>query len=224
MAPLAVVLRNRLAPPLGAVRAEDCIIRIEIIDTGVLLGGRWSAESPNSARRTCWFVFPAKLFKRLSASQLMKQAFSFLRIQFPGLQLVSCLAEVLKPRFVFRTKLLFKFDSQALSQRRALSRSRYGNLQRSALHHCRIIEIAELRNVHDIAKDSPPRGFLEDLFVKFRRGCRGHHNKHAVEVAWLKTALPPFNPIRLSPRTYSRSRIGSHHEYLRGCLDESCYL
>ena len=224
MTPLAVVLRNRLAPPLGAVRAEDCIIRIEIIDTGVLLGGRWSAESPNSARRTCWFVLPAKLLKRLSASQLMKQAFSFLRIQFPGLQLVSCLAEVLKPRFVFRTKLFLKLDSQTLRERRALSGSRNGNLQCSALHYRRIVKIAELWNIHDIAKDSPPRCFPEDQFVKFCRGCRGHNNKHPVEVVGLKTALPPFNPLRFSPRTRSRSRIGSHDEHLRICLDEACYL
>ena len=97
-------------------------------------------------------------------------------------------------------------------------------MQRSALHHRRIVKIAELRNVHDIAKDSPLRGFLEDLFVKFRRGCRGHDNKHTVEVAWLKTSLPPFNSLRLSPRTHSRSRIGSHYEYLRVRFDEARYL
>src|SRR5437867_3596535 len=145
----------------------------------------------------------------------MDQAPALLNIQFLRLQLVSSLAEVLKPRFVFRTKLFLKFDSQALRQRRALSGSRNGNLQRSSLHHRWIVKIAELRNIHDIAKDSPPRGFLEDLFVKFRRGCRGHNNKHPVEVARLKTTLPPFNEIFLSPRTHSRSPIGSHDEHPR---------
>src|SRR5882672_4314280 len=154
----------------------------------------------------------------------MEQAPALLNIQFLRLQLVSSLAEVLKPRFVFRTKLFLKFDSQALRQRRALSGSRNGNLQRSSLHHRWVVKIAELRNIHDIAKDSPPSCFLKDLLVKFRRGCRGHDNKHAVEVAWLKTTLPPFNPLRFSPRAHSRSRIGSYHEHLRGCLDEACYL
>src|SRR5882672_5739336 len=137
----------------------------------------------------------------------MEQAPALLNIQFLRLQLVSSLAEVLKPRFVFRAKLFLKFDSQALRERWALSGSRNGNLQRSALHHGRVIKIAELRNIHNIAKDSPPACFLENLFVKFRRGCRGHNHKHAVEVARLKTTLPPFNAILLSPRTHSRSRI-----------------
>src|SRR6266849_10215647 len=154
----------------------------------------------------------------------MEQAFSFLRIKFLGLQLVSRLTQVLKPRFVFRTKLFLKFDSQTLRERRALSGSRNGNLQRSALHHRRIVKIAELRNIHDIAKDSPPLCFLEDLFVKFHRGRCGHNSKHAVEVARLKTTRPPFKAILLSPRAYSRSRIGSHHEHLGIRLDEACYL
>src|ERR1700674_1669225 len=129
-----------------------------------------------------------------------------------------------KPRFVFRTKLFFKFDSQALRERRALPGSRNGNLQRSALHHRRIVKIAELRNIHDVAKDSPPSCFLEELLVKFRRGCRDHNNKHTVEIARLKTTLPPFRALLLSPRPYFRSRIGSHHEHHGIRLEEACYL
>src|SRR5204863_528348 len=113
-------------------------------------------------------------------------------------------------------ELFFELLPKALSEGRAFSRRRNGDLQRSALYHGGIVEIAESRNVHDIAEHAAPRRFFEYALVKFRRRCGGHNQEHSCQVARLERTLMPFDAVRLRPGAHLRRLFGRHHAEATG--------
>ena len=96
----------------------------------------------------------------------MEAAFPFVGVKLSGLQAVAELSELFEPVFVFRPILFFKFFAEALRESGTFARRGNGDLQCSALHHGRIIEIAQIRHVHDVAQDAALCGFTEDSFME----------------------------------------------------------
>src|SRR5260370_30933767 len=124
-----------------------------------------------------------KSLESFLAGIFVQQTFAFLRIKAGRLKLVPGLAQLREPFFVFRAELFFELLSESLGESRTLSRGGNGDLQRSALHHCRIVEIAKTRNIYDIAEHASPRRLFENALMEFRRRSGRNNQEHSFKIA-----------------------------------------
>ncbi len=160
-------------------------------------------------------------FEGFLAGILVQQVFALLRIEHGGEELVTGLAQVREPFFIFRAELIFELFSEALGKCRALPSGRNGDLEGPTLYDGGIVEIAKRRFIHDVAEDAMPRCLFEYALVQFRGGRGGDNQKHSFKIARLEGALIPFDGVRLRPGAHLWSRFGRHHAHLTAGLQEA---
>src|SRR5712691_5695704 len=99
----------------------------------------------------------------LPARQAVQQTPTTRRIDGARKQLLSCFSKLLHPRFVFRPKLLVQLSLEVLGERRAAPAGRDSDLERTAPHHRRIVEVAASRIIDDVAQHTAPARLLKNL-------------------------------------------------------------
>ena len=104
----------------------------------------------------------------------MEKAFALVRVHGGGVEFIAGIAEVGEPLFVLGAELVFELFSEALGKGRTLARGGDGDLERAALNDGGIVEVAERRNVHDVAEDAAASGFFEDTLVELGGGGGGN--------------------------------------------------
>src|SRR2546430_16011434 len=110
------------------------------------------------------FVFAEEGFESVGAGEIVEEALALLGIHVGGEEFFALLAELLEPDFVFGAELLFEFFAEALGQGGALAGSGHGDLERAALDRKSVVEVAKLRNVHDVAEDAAAASLGVDGF------------------------------------------------------------
>ncbi len=160
-------------------------------------------------------------FEGFLAGVLVQQAFALLRMKRGAEEFLAGFAKVREPFFVFRAELNFELFSEALGQGRALPRRGNGDLKRTALYDGGIIEITKRGNIHDVAEHAALRRFCKYALVQFRGGRGGDNQKHSCKIVRMKSALMPFEGVRLRPEAHLRGCFGRHHAHLTAGLHEA---
>ncbi len=101
--------------------------------------------------------------------------------------------------------------AQLHRQRRALTRSRDGHLQISALDDRRIIEIAVGRIIDRVAQHSALARCLGHRVIHFLAVSSSDNQKHAIKIVRYKLTPTPFDPALARPIFNLRMRIGRNN-------------
>lgn len=151
-------------------------------------------------------------FEGVGAGEIVEEALAFVGVHVGGGEEFGALfAELLEPGFVFGAELLFKFFAEALRQSRALAGGGDGDLERAAMRYGRVVEVAKLGNVHDVAEHAAAESFVVDVLMQFVRGSGGDNEEHAFEVGWLAGAREPLQPAGGSPGLHLFGGLRSDH-------------
>src|SRR5690242_3105295 len=164
------------------------------------IGGKWKRENGNweearrykmAARRSplatrhlffcaLVFVLAEEGLEGVGAGEIVEQALPLFGIHRGGEEFGALFAELLEPGFVFGAELLLEFFAEALGERGALAGSGDGDLQRAAMRHGGVVEVAKLRNVYDVAEHAA--GLCLGLYalVQLVRRRGGDNEQHSV--------------------------------------------
>ncbi len=110
-----------------------------------------------------------KSFNHFSTGQVMQNVLPQLGVFDLFQDLAPHPSKFVHSVFPFRPKLVFQALSQSLRQRRTVASCGDGDLQRSPLHHGRIVEIRPCGVIHHIAEHPAATSFLVYPFVQVRR-------------------------------------------------------
>src|SRR4051812_9299427 len=124
----------------------------------------------------------------------MENVLPTLRIDSAGEEPTSHSAQPVQEITIPRVELLLQLFANALRERRTMSSGGDGDLQISALHHGRVIEVAAIRFVDGVAEDAAQFGFAVNPFVHFRIACRRNYQCRVVEIGGSELALRPAQP------------------------------
>ena len=147
-------------------------------------------------------AFAEEGFEGVGAGEIVKQALALFGIHGSGEELGALFAELLEPGFVFGAELLLEFFAEALSERGTLAGGGDGDLERAALHHGGIVEVAKLGNVDDVAEHAATASFGGDVLLELRIRGGDDDEKHSVEVGRLERTREPFDLAGGGPKAH----------------------
>ena len=94
---------------------------------------------------------------------------------------------------------MFKIFAQALRERRAFACSRNRDLKISAADDRRIIKVATIGDIDDVAEHAAALGFCIDRVIHFgRRGC-SYDEENVVEIGGDERARIPLQSFLIAP-------------------------
>src|ERR1700719_2350005 len=98
------------------------------------------------------------------------------------------------------------------------------DLQWAAANNGRIIEIAAVRLVHNIAQNARSLAEPKDLLMQFWRGCRANDQENSIKIGRQKRARVPNNFARVGSSANARCSLRRHYMNGGAAANETLHL